>query len=398
MTVSFGANWPTLGLYVNFSGTTWTDVSAYIRAVETNRPNNRETGTYPAGSMSVTLDNRDGRFSPANTSGPYTSGGVTQVVSDIGVRLEATWSGTTYNLFVGTVEDWADEWPNMGYDAVTVLTAIDPSSQLAAWEGEVTFAQVSASTAINTILNAAGLGATKRSVMTADESVQAATLTGSALDMVQLVTDSEGGAMWYDPLRSIETNWGGLVWESRSALRVNSRSTTSQVTFGTTVPIMSISTSSGRDQLLRAAAYTRVDGVEQVTGTATDTPRKRRTGLLNVTDASVKVLTDLAVAVGSAANAYRVAEVTVQGIASPTNSWPHVLGRRIRDRVTVTVTPAAGFGTLTRNAFIAGIRHSISREHVWTTTFTLTSAAAMDAAPATATWDSGKWDTAVWWY
>lgn len=399
MTVQFSSSYPVLGLYVNFSGSTFTDISAYVRSISTNRPGSRETNRFGIGTMSVVLDNRDGRFSPANTSGPYSSGGVTQVVSDIKVRLEATWSGTTHNLFCGYVEDWQDDFPAMGKDATTTLTVVDPLAQLASWVGTPLAAPVgaqeSSGSRIARILDAAGFPAATRSLMAGDETLQGTLLGGGAVEQLNLTADSEGGTYWYDPnLRSVDT-FGAFVFESRTALSVNSRSNTSQATFSAaSVRFRDPVTSSGRDQLLRSAGYTRVGGVEQSAGSGL--PRAARQDLLTFTDAGVKGIVDLLVAKGTQANAYRVERVTIEPIVSTTTMWPKALGLRIRDRASVSMTVPVSSLAINRNVFIDGISHSITPMR-WTTTFTFASATAWDGFSAAAAFGSGTWDTSQWW-
>ena len=135
MTVSFGTNWPNLTVSMQFNGSTWTDITSYCRSININRPSSDETGRFAAGTCTIVLDNRDGRFSPANTSGPYSSGGVTQVVPEVPLRIQCDYNGNFYAIFVGQAEDWADEFPAFGRDAVTVLTATDPMARIAAWSG-----------------------------------------------------------------------------------------------------------------------------------------------------------------------------------------------------------------------------------------------------------------------
>lgn len=380
---------------IRFDGSTFVDVSSYVRDVQIVRGSSRETGRYPAGTMTVTLDNRDARFSPFNLSGPYVSGGATQVLPDVQVRLSAVWSGTTYNLYCGLAEDWQDEYPEMGYDAVTVLTCVDPLALLAATE-RVAVTPVGADersgARISRILT--GLGVTAGSIATGDNSLLATDLSGNALDECYLVVDSEGGALWYDPLRTLSL-FGGLVFEARSSLLTATRSNTSQVTFGPGgVEFSEFTTTAGRDQIIRSASFANVDGEFQVIGSGV--PAIVRDDLINTSDAATASVASLAVAVGNPAQAPRVTSVTIPAVKTPATNWPHVLGRRIRDRATVNVTiPSSGL-SINRGVFIDGIAHSISPLE-WTTRFEFASASAWDGFNASL-WDTGVWDTAAWFY
>lgn len=407
MTVQFNASYPTIGLYVTF-GLSEVDVSSYIRSVSTNRPSSRETGKYQPGTMTVVLDNRDGRFSPANLSGPYVSGGVTQVVADIRVRLEATWGGTTFGLFAGFVEDWQDDFPGTGYDATTTLTAVDPLSLLASWSGTPLATPVGAGersgARMGRILDAVNfIGAGNRSLMVGDEGMQATTLGGSARALLDLTADSEGGAFWYDPAVSGTGSFGAFVFESRSALATNTRSTTSQATFSAgSVQFRDPRTSSGRDQLVRVAAYSRVGGLTQEAsifslGGNTGLPRVARADLVTETDSGVRAIVDLIVA-RSAGDGYRITGVTIDPINSPSTMWPKALGLRIRDRASVSMTVPVSSLAINRNVFVDGISHNITPMR-WSTSFTFASATAWDTFTA-AVWGTATWDGAAskWFY
>ena len=100
---------------------TWTDVSAYVRSVSTNRGRSTELDSFQAGSASITLSNADRRFDPEHASGPY-FGSLTPLRP---IRIRAQYgAGATTNLFFG----WIDQWPqsyNNPTDATVTITASD---------------------------------------------------------------------------------------------------------------------------------------------------------------------------------------------------------------------------------------------------------------------------------
>ena len=100
---------------------TWTDVSAYVRSVSTNRGRSSELDSFQAGSASITLSNADRRFDPEHASGPY-FGSLTPLRP---IRIRAQYgAGATTNLFFG----WIDQWPqsyNNPTDATVTITASD---------------------------------------------------------------------------------------------------------------------------------------------------------------------------------------------------------------------------------------------------------------------------------
>jgi hypothetical protein len=393
----FGSDYPTLQLLVEFdTGSAYVDITDYMRQAYISRPPSRETGRYPAGVMTVVLDNRDARFTPINLAGPYVDAGATQVLPDINVLMIATWDSTDYTLFFGTVEEWQDEFREQGTDAVTVLTVVDPLAQVASYNrpaGSEVGAGENSESRINRILSPLSIN---RATTTGDATVQATTLAGNALDECYLTVDSEGGALWYDP-NVPSFSAGAIVFEPRSALGVNSRSTTSQATFGgTSMPFRDLRTSSGRDKLLREANYARVGGSLQTSGSGI--PSVTRSDLICSADTDAKALTELAVAVGDPAYAYRILGFTLLPASAPSTLWPEALGRRIRDRVTVTETiPVSGFDVDT-DVFIDGISHTITASPIeWSTSFEFASVSAWNDFDTTL-WDSGVWDTAIWFY
>lgn len=107
---------------------TWTDVSAYVRAVNgvrVSRGKQTEIETTASGSCSLVLDNRDRRFDPTFASGPYFG----QLLPRRGIRIRALWNGTYYPVFRGFVESWPQRYmfkkdasvPLSAYDGLAVL-------------------------------------------------------------------------------------------------------------------------------------------------------------------------------------------------------------------------------------------------------------------------------------
>ena len=134
-TVSSGASTWSTGLWntADWSGrdVVWTDVSAYVRTISTSRDKNRDVDQFQSGTAQVTFSNIDARFTPANTAGPYASGGVTKIVPRVPIRIRATWASTTYGVFYGRVNSWADAYPGQGKDCVTTINCSDVLADLA---------------------------------------------------------------------------------------------------------------------------------------------------------------------------------------------------------------------------------------------------------------------------
>jgi len=105
----------------------WTDVTTFVRGFDINRGRSSEFTTYGPGTASIVLDNRDRRFDPEHTTGPY-YGDLNPMVP---VRVQATYSGTTYTMFYGFVQGWPTAYNQSNTDAVASVTAVDATRLLA---------------------------------------------------------------------------------------------------------------------------------------------------------------------------------------------------------------------------------------------------------------------------
>lgn len=108
---SFAPGLPPITVEIAFStdplstAPNWVDVTAYVRGdapLTIRRGRNHELGRTEAGTATLTLDNKDRRFDPANTASPYAP----NVLPMRRIRIRATWQGTWYPLFSGFIEGW----------------------------------------------------------------------------------------------------------------------------------------------------------------------------------------------------------------------------------------------------------------------------------------------------
>jgi hypothetical protein len=106
----------------------WTDVSAYVEAEDSitiTRGRSDELSEVQPSQLSVTFDNRDGRFTPGNTAGAY----YPNVKIGRPIRVRATWDGVTYDRFLGFISDWPIVWPHATDSAC--LTTVSAASRMA---------------------------------------------------------------------------------------------------------------------------------------------------------------------------------------------------------------------------------------------------------------------------
>jgi hypothetical protein len=106
----------------------WTDVTAYVREMTTDRGRSDDWATFD-GSASVVLSNRDRRFDPFNTSGPYYG----KLLPRRQIRITATtpMGATVYPIFRGFVVGWPPVWTDAGKDSTVTLSCFDAMGLLA---------------------------------------------------------------------------------------------------------------------------------------------------------------------------------------------------------------------------------------------------------------------------
>jgi hypothetical protein len=115
------ANMPTVTIefYLNSA---WVDVTQYVRAGSTRIGRRDELDTFQPGQITLVVDNRDRRFDPLNTSGPYY--GYLLPGPAVQVRARATWSATTYDIFSGYIDGWGLS-PQVDGDSTLTLEGFD---------------------------------------------------------------------------------------------------------------------------------------------------------------------------------------------------------------------------------------------------------------------------------
>jgi hypothetical protein len=211
----------------------WIDETPYLRSFSTSRGRDNELDRSRAGTATLRVDNRDGRYVPGNTLGahypdmrplrrvrlsceypstfePFNIGdsftGDTDVLGGGGTVL--------YYLFTGFVEDWPQTWDPGGREAEATLQAVDGFIALALAEFNLTFplgpVDETSGDRIQSVLEVSGWQQSELDPdwdkVTAEGTV---TILGSylgvdipvqekALDHIQKVAETEGGNVFID--------------------------------------------------------------------------------------------------------------------------------------------------------------------------------------------------------
>lgn len=361
----------------------WTDITAYVRAGTITRGSQQIDSpivTYEAGTCSIVLLNTDSRFDASNLGGPYvdTVTGTTQVTAMRAIRVRAVWGGVYYDLFRGFADTWEVTWVAPNYsectlnatDAFKVFSGIQRTAGGAVGTGELSSARV------NRVLDNIGWPSSDRSISTGNTALQATTLDGTPLDELQLDTNSELGDLYM-------SGDGKVVFRNRRAVLTDTRSNTSQATFGdgggAELGYIDLGLTTSDTTFFNEVKVT-ADGSsnEQIaTDTGSQATFYKRTfkpgsNPIVTTDSAANDYAHWLLAVSSDPE-LRFTTVTIDPPKDATNLYPHALGRQLGDRITIVRRPPGG-GTQTRDQFIRAIGHTFDADH-WQTVFTLQDAA-----------------------
>ncbi|WP_327029704.1 hypothetical protein OG989_04060 [Micromonospora sp. NBC_01740] len=348
------------------------DYSGRLMSMSVQRTSSRRVGPvieYNAGTAAVTLLNDDGALDPhAIEAAGLAAPGVI-------MRIRVLHDGVTYPVWSGYVDAWVPEHRAPDHAAVTI-TGTDGMSRLAGFHraaldvpvggGETTGAR------INRILDSVGWPAGDRVIATGDATLQATLAEGEALEDAQQVALNEVGEFYVDPE-------GRMVFRNRHAILTDTRSVTSQATFGSDRAAGELTyvgmpgVSYDRQQLVNRVTATIEGGTPQ---TAEDATSIARYGLYPHDQALL--LESDAAAAGWASYVlrqdhlpeFRFSSIEVDTRVDPDVLVPQALGRQFGDRITVVRRPPGGIVD-SREVFIRSIEHTWAPPDAWRTTWGL---------------------------
>lgn len=375
-------------------GVVYQDLSDRIRGFGTSRKFDRTLDRWQSGTGWVLLDNRDGNLSPSNLSGTYVVAGASTIRPAIPIRLRVGYGGVTYGLIAGVVDDWQEEYiaagPAAG-DAAVRVSLVDDWAELTIDGQEVASvgAGESFGVRVHRILDAADHKG-PRAIDPGEITCLATTLETTPVTELNLVAESEGGAIWPDAN-------GVMRASGRYALINDPRSRTVQATFGDVDPThlsyRDPKPTYDRTLICNQAVYTRVGGSPQQADDEASRSvyrlrRRTRTNLVCETDLQVAGLAQWHVAVFRQPRR-RIEEITVDPRKDPSALWPVVCGLAERDLVRVIHHPPGGH-TDDVYCHVSGISHNVQPGGQWETTYSLWS------AEPYVTYATSRWGTAIW--
>ena len=195
---------PIGGTDVLRAGTTvWSAIpSTDIRSIAIRRGRTREDQAVNPGALTLVLENRTSTYDPDNTASIYNWDGYSLLSAGLGVRVSATWSGTTYVIYRGYLEQLdVDE----SLDPVATFQFTDAL----AWIGRQSIAAIASSysgdttaTRLGRILDSAGWDSSLRNI-TGSRTMQPTTFGDTALSLGDQIARCEFGRFYADRLGRI---------------------------------------------------------------------------------------------------------------------------------------------------------------------------------------------------
>jgi hypothetical protein len=345
----------------------------------------------------VLLDNRDRRFDPTYTAGPYYG----NLLPTRRIRGGVTFNGISYAQFAGYIEDWQIAYPGP-LDSDVEVTWSDGFAVLAMADLNITFPQEPVSSRVNNVLDAIGWGtgqtwilddpafsllgtttvlgpAGDRSVGASDSDVQGVTLVNvAALQHLQDVMLVENGLLFMGA--------DGAVTLQGRHRRLLPPYNQSQAIFGDDIasgelPYVNVEPAYNAQQLWNEVRLQRVGGTVQVAADPTSRGRhflrtypNGQGNLLTTSDAEVADQANWIIGHQSTAK-LRFRSITLDGEASPSLLWPQIFGRELGDRITVRRRPPGGGTLMEQESFIEAIDLSFdARGGEWQARWSLSAA------------------------
>ena len=361
------------------SSQTYTDVTAYLRSFETSRGRISALTQFQTGTATVVLDNRDNRFSPNQTTHYYdSSAGRTKIQPLKRLRIRATYSSTTYDIFNGFVESFPVQYAGQGYGASTKIRVVDAFKLFfnATLDGvgwrlgisklgsttrlTLTQAQELSSVRVKNILDS--FGYSNQAISTGQLQVQTQPETDDLLTAIRKVEQAENGTFF------IGAN-GDATFRDRNFRLTNT--TTPSATFGQgggELPYVDIMSAYDDSKIINTVQRTRTGGSTQV---AIDSDSVERFGAhvltesstLNVSNADAASIAEQKVVANS------IPQTTVESLSfapqQNTGLWAKALGLDIGSFVEAKVTTPSST-VETYDLFIERIKHKVdARNKTW---------------------------------
>lgn len=344
------------------------DITSSVRSVEITRGKSSMTyDHFDAGTCGLEIADFNSTFLPDEPTSPY----YPNVKPLRQVRVSATWSGSTWVLFRGFVDNWDIRWqPKQQYTAVTVQ-ATDATKLLANFDTEVTGSDGdTVAQRIQAMLTDKNWPADFTDL---DTSGYFATLVQDVADRRPLLPNlqeyetTEQGALFL-------SSEGRVTWRAQE-LAYPPNDTPAVYTFSDTGISPNVITTAidyeVSDQVVyNTVSVTATAGTEQVRSSSSSIDEYRERALI-LTDVPLETDVQADQLAAFILNRQAVPLARVTGVATDPRLTIHSAGVSLKGelltRVNVVRTPPGGT-TATYKMFLIGVRHSITPE-TWQTEF-----------------------------
>ena len=360
------------------SSQTFTDISQYVRNISISRGRSNELGQFKAGTCELLLSNADNRFNPTQTTYYYDSvNGRTKIQPLKTLKISATYSGTTYVLYYGFLDEIPVKYPALGADSTVTFRAVDAfkifqsqTIQSVGWKlGQTGFSELGSSTRIgyndaqeltslrvSRLLSSIGFPTSMRDINIGTLEIIPQQISSNLLTALQECETAENAQFF------VASN-GYVTFRNRDYKLSNSKAINIQATFdnsGSNLPYKDVMTSFDTHEVINVYEWTRDSGSQQYSADADSinryTAKTSTKTTKNVTDANVlsiiqQKLTETAVPIE------RIDNLTITP-RDDINLWPKVLGLEFGDRVKVNITNPNST-TFSDEVWIESITHNI---------------------------------------
>jgi hypothetical protein len=359
--------WPTLIVEANdgpagnrTANVSWQNITPYVKRISYKRGRQRQLGRWEAGTISLLLDNADGRFDPQRTSSPPYS---RIWIPGQALRVRATHSATTYPLAQAFVRSWlvndliGNALPSVSVECTDALGFLSLSGNLNATTVDGATTNTLVTSVYNAIYNNGGATVTGSDIRTGNSQLGAYTLSANGFALATSAVDTEDGSLFV-------AGDGDLTFLNRHA-RLNT--TTVSATFGFTgsrIPFERAPRQIDDSEYLTEVQITRRDGGTQTVASA-DFPRRAYSRTtLHRTDADALGLAEYLYARYSVP-ATRLDSVVIDGAQDNDTYWPILLGLEIGQRVATIFTPWAGQPSIDVQSIVQSIKVDIVPNANW---------------------------------
>ena len=317
------------------TGSNWSVIpTTDIRSISMRRGRTREDQAVQPGTVSLVLENRSGTYDPDNTSSIYFWDGYSILSAGLGIRVSATWSGTTYVIYRGyleqlDVDESLDPIATFQFtDALAFISRQTVSAVSSSYAGDTT------TTRLGRILDAINWDSSLRSI-SGSRTMNATTFGDSALSLADQVARCEFGRFYADR----QGNLTLLPYES--TFTTPSRVAFSDQRTSGTIEYDTIQTNPGAKYLVNSVTLTQATGVTQQYDNATSQARYGK--FIKTWDAPLSDNPTAATLTQIIGDRYalpktRVDRVEFDALGLDSSTWASLLQTDLGDNVTVQRT------------------------------------------------------------